>query len=411
MPRVAVLISAVSMLLLLGVFSASTPTSQFQCANGQIPILGGASFGTIIQNSLSTGLSLSAIGLLLSVMILAIAYMASHVIETSGIREWISTEYVEITKTLIIIAGIYFLLSMLGSIAILLTGSPASAGSSIQSSTINLLGVANSANSYLCNSQIDMAKYFSSVIGISQGIELLNSVNIDWIITVPVLAIVFGSGVAYLPISSSLLSVNPFNPGAVPYSSFFNDLLSFVILPVMYIISAEAALLPLLVSLGLVVLIPMGIVFRALPFTRPIGGTLIAIGIGLAIIFPAVLAIFNNSVISFIGGYQPPQSQNMCTTATSNWLTQVFIDLWCNLQQGPLASISEFGSGFGAGFYVISGNIYSAINYGLDVNVYFIVQFLLFILDLAITIPIVAAVASYLGGSLRLSLTKRLKLV
>lgn len=327
-------------------------------------------------------------------------YMISKLLPASGLGRWIDQEIYEAAKTAILIVGIYALLSLLGSVAVILSGQAPVASSA---GDFNML--ANGANSYLCQVQDNVANNFNFLIAISNGVGLLQSVKVYYALAIPTpWQLVYESVINFNPYAATLF----LNVKAIinnPFAYLLNELLVVISLPVIYIINLESFILPYMVILGLAILIPMGLVFRAFPFVRGIGGTLIAIGIGIAIIYPAVLVIFNQNVSNVVGPALL-QVPNATYASTGNWFFDGLIDLFNSI-------IGQVVSNLIAWYAVLTSmvNIFTMINVVMGYNIYVIIQFLLFILDLAITVPVVRAIATALGGSVRLGLGKRMKLV
>jgi len=178
------------------------------------------------------------------------------------------------------------------------------------------------------------------------------------------------------------------------------------------------------------VLIPIGIVFRAMPFTRGIGGTFIAIGIGASLIYPVLLVGFNAPISNYLSSITPPPSVTYSAPASSG-LGQIIITSITNSLTnfissffgGPLILSMLFGTptvanypglgqqmqngyrdGFFAGLYdPLTSNIVSILNVIIDQTIYMIMQLFLFIFDLIIGLAVVNQIAKLLGGTISLS--------
>ena len=88
----------------------------------------------------------------------------------------------------------------------------------------------------------------------------------------------------------------------------------------------------------------------------------------------------------------------------------LFVDASIDLLRNTLGQVFSQASAFAAVMQSLV-NIYGVINMILGYNIYMIIQFLLFVIDLMIVVPIVRSIAAALGGSVRLGLGKRMKLV
>jgi hypothetical protein len=191
-------------------------------------------------------------------------------------------------------------------------------------------------------------------------------------------------GTQFRPYTSDILTVTGLGGD---YQSVLNDAVNIVLVPVTTLVLAQYYLLPALVVIGLAFLIPLGLIFRAFPFLRGIGGTLIAIGIGLSLIYPTILVLLNLPVLQVVASLQASAGGG----SFSFW--------W----------ISAIANYFGAAI----GSL-SSIYYGLNmivVNVLFALsQFLLFALDLIIGYPITNGIAKALGGTIDLKVGGKLKI-
>ncbi len=367
------------------------PSASASCSTYTLPS------ATQLNNSINVGIELGILALTVSIDMIAIGYMLSKILPASGIVRWLDNEWVEVTKSALLLAGIYAVLSILGSFAVLLNGG--SVGSTYSQ---NIATLANSANTYLCSVQNNIQFSFGFLISLSNDIGILKSLTIDYAVPIPTPWVVYQAGITFKPYTSNLLfaglSVSPFD-------SLLTDLITVISVPVIYITTMEQFLLPYFIGLGLGILIPMGLIFRAFPFVRGIGGTMIAFGIGLAIIFPAVLSIFNQTVSNVLGSslliVQAPANWS-----STNWFFNVFLQSLNNFLNGLFTYVDTW-------IIALWGitSVYPALNAIIGFDIYLVIQFLLFILDLAIMFPIMDAIARALGGSIKLQYGKRLKLL
>lgn len=227
--------------------------------------------------------------------------------------------------------------------------------------------------------------YMSYLIGLSEATGFMGSLKVAYYIPIPTPGLAFTLGTNFVPYKNTLILNDISN--AKSYESILNDIITLIILPTYTIIGMEYYLLPMFVFTGLAFLIPMGIIFRALPFLRGIGGTFFGIGVGIAVVLPAIMLLVNLPVTTLISPYLITPSQ----TAT----TQPIFGI------NP-ASVSPFGNG-GQGFVdgILSfSTIYPALNGIVSMSAFIVVQFILFVLDLIITFPIIEAVAKSLGGTI-----------
>jgi hypothetical protein len=382
----SLIIFAATSLLLLGIANASpTNCATFSALNA-----------TIINNALNKGLALSLMALLFTINVYALGYIISRLVTSQSLKGIINAEYFELAKSAIIIVSIIFVLTLISNIAVILNGSVS--GSYVN----NIYSVASSANSYLCSTQTAINSGVTGIVGLSEGIAMIRSLTISYAVPIPLELGAFLFGIQFRPYTSSILESRA-GDAAFATNSFINDMIDIIVLPMLYIITFEMVLLPDLILLGLAVFIPIGLVFRTFPVFRPIGGMFIALGIGLAIIFPAVLALFNapvsNMIISASGSNISINAPTGCSSC--NWLFKAVYDFFSN----EVSYIKSLGIAFES-----INSIYPALNSLMYYNLYMLFQFLLFIFDLAIIIPIVSYIAEILGGKLTLGIGGKLKI-
>lgn len=386
----------------------------------------------------TTAISVSLLALIVSFDVIGLAYVIGRIFPTTNVRNWLGREYWEVTKSAILIAALFSILAIASGFGVLLTGG--SAGS-YSSNIQNLLG---SSESYLCtvNNQANyaIANIFPSILGISA----LKSIVISYPgfpvppVPLPGLAdlaeVVFRSGITFNPFSNFLYGVEFVYLGQ--NLSFFIDFILYLIIPVKVFFSTQIIILPGLMTLGLVVLIPTGLVMRALPFIRGIGGTLIAFGIGLAIIWPTLLVLLNAPISSYFCGVLSP---NFCNTnvgptaitcppgetltndvCTSTALAASSVCPSLTTAGGlfsiPCQAIINWLSGLAPNLFAIPlgsvDSIYPIFNLFLQYGMYLIIQlYILVIIDFMIVYALTDAVARMLGGTIRLSLGNKLRLV
>lgn len=394
-------------------------------------------------------LSVSLLALLVSFDVVAIGYILSKVFANQGFSGWVNNEFWEMAKTALLIVGIIAILSLLGSIASLiappqLVTQPQSAtyssslaslaigaceylngqyspGGYVSASTVpniprsvcapgdyiyeTACGDPTTATTQcsatpqgeLCGSGTNsyISGAFTYLLALGSDLGTLKNMTISAWVPIPpppaaeLSPVVFTFGFSMMPYQNRMLETN--SQFAPQYASIINDLFTYVAIPIMILMAMQYYMLPLVFTLGLVVVIPMGLVLRAFPFVRGIGGMLIALGIGMSLIYPSLLVMLNYPVTQAIqSGTAPTLGGSACN----------------NL-------ICDFVIGFaGAGNALESVNsIFPALNGVLYYGTYFLLQFVLFILDLAIAFPLVDNIAKLLGGSIRIQLGKKLKLV
>lgn len=428
--RIAALATAVLLLLLLPnishAFSTSVPSPVF-CQPGNNPI----------PNAVAsyTGLGIALIALTFSFDVIAIAFALSRIFPSLGIRNWLQNEYWEVTKSAIIIACVYSVITLVGNISYSLAPSAVTAGVA-QPGFANINGVVGGAEGYLCGVNSNLTNEFQELGIISSGTGFWSSVQVGFYIPSFGLGILtFGfldvfAGVSFLPFANWVIQTG--NYFITTYGSIVNDLVNFVLFPFTAFVIGVITLLPALAYLGLTFFIPMGVVFRSFPFVRGVGGTLIAIGICLALVIPSTFILFNYQVTTglaqnFAIVEQPPFMSNVQIPCPFTYLFQQF-----SLPE-PLSGIpSVLSTVTCIPFGAESSSINSEVNFGQSVfygavafqnnalwvymdkilryNFYVIIQMLLFVFDIIIIYPLTDNIARAMGGSIRLSLGGKLRL-
>ena len=251
---------------------------------------------SIATYNASDTIALALLALTVSFDVIAIAYIINKLFPSTGVRDWINTEYWEVAKTALLIVSIYAVLSVLGNVASLVAPqqlvNPIGSGPDFSASSVSgLYGLVNGACTYLNGETTFEGTTLNYLFGLGWSVGLIKNTQVTAVTKIPV------SVTPPIELDSGFLMNIYFNnmiatePGQSPYQSMLNDLLMIVAVPVTLITQVQLELLPILFTLGLGVLIPLGLLLRAFPFIRGIGGTFVAIGIGLSLIYPASLVL------------------------------------------------------------------------------------------------------------------------
>jgi hypothetical protein len=367
--------------------------------------------------SINVAISFSLFAILTSFFFIAVIYIINKVFPEARLGSFINNEYKEIVKSILIIIIIYGSLAFFSGVAVSLTG--ASVGT-FSTSLGNLL---YNSEVYLCGTNNILTTGTENLISVALADGLLKGLTISWgglpIPPVPLPGIgaflpVVKSGVEFNLLTNNIFQTD-FVSGTQFVTSVMNDIFNNVIFPAVNLITVQISILPIFEIIGLWFLIPLGLIFRALPFIRGIGGTLIALGIGIAIIWPATLVLFNIPVSNFFYGYlslhgETPTSAcsslGLLSTICSGLSEYSYFSPSIALTSSAVSSITPFSIALSS-----LSSIYPGLNYILQNTLYIILQvFILFIFDLIIAYTITENIAKTLGGSLDLSLTNRLKL-
>jgi hypothetical protein len=187
-------------------------------------------------------------------------------------------------------------------------------------------------------------------------------------------------------------------PNNGQYESFINDTINFLYLPVAIFILLLYYTIPSIIFIGMMVLVPLGIIFRAFPFLRGVGGTLFAFGVGLSIVLPMLIILINgpiSNMLSEVLEISPNPSQSLLSGIINALLT-------------PISSIVYLYNVLSYIPYTVS--IYPALNDIVPFFLFLFSQLLLLVIDMMIWYPLVDSIAKSLGGTIRLSLGGRLKI-
>ena len=431
------------MLLLLAavaaVFIATVATAQTIGTPATIQT-GGVQIGCIITGTMiSPGMCVLSsvpymmIGILLSFMVIALTYMIGNVINYSRMKDWYKTELWETIKSLLLVVIIMASLVLLSAVANALAGNQAiqPSGSFDQGAlNANLAGLYMTANSMYLYPQLENSyAAFDAMQGMAFGNSALQSLKVSYFLPLPiffpwppfVIIGAFKDGATANLFSSNYLS---FSTGSAAFS-ITNDLTTLIVVPMMMVFQVQYDMFFYIVALGLGVMIPIGIILRAIPMLRNLGGTAIALGIGMSLIYPGILVLFNLPISNYIYTFTLAQSQ--LPGSGCPFTTTLVCEMWNGFISivtpfNPLAvynpialldfgqfgttsaGISAWNTGFNLGLIspLASGSIYPSLNFIIDNMIGSVLQFVLVALDILIGLILANSVASMLGGTLRL---------
>jgi hypothetical protein len=360
----------------------------------------------------SAAISISLLALSLSFDVVAVGYMLSKIFPAAGIRNWLQNEYWEIAKSAMLIAGIYLAITFISSIALFIVpGSPAASASYVN----NIGTLYSESYTYLNTVCGNLVNIWNGVSTLGIAIGLYQGLSLSLYVPIPIPFVgAFLTGFSVTPIYTTYL-LESGNHILAQYESMLNDMIKFILFPTSLLTVGLMYNLYSIIEASLTMIIPLGLVFRAFPFSRNIGGTLIAIGIGAGIVYPAILVLFNYPLTQAISPYvyvapaPGPSSGNILPTSGNGFFldtgAQIIDDIF-KLTIGPIVNLAQY-AGIGANIF---NGVYYFYNYILNYGFYMILQFFIFAADLMILYPIVDSIARSLGGTLRLSLGHKLKL-
>jgi hypothetical protein len=460
---ILLLLASLMMLCTLNAAPSVTLSSLSQCQPGNIANNIGLGFKI---PAISIGISI--IALFISFDVIVIGYILSKLFPSAGISGWLGNEYWEFAKSVMLVAAIFSVVTLIGNIAVITAGNniPASGRAPLRAGTPTYIANADlltyGSEVYLCNTEGEieygvkhMVSLFLSFGFFKGGLNggggfgsdltsigsLFSTKNNNGIAGngaysglsfvfpgIPIPPVPLPAAFDFIPVFRTMVSFiifgNFFLQSDFIYHvqlvSVFNDALVFLETPAMLIFVGQIMLLPLLIRIGLLVLIPMGLIMRAFPFIRGIGGTLIAFGIGISIIWPSLLILLNAPVSVYFSNVLGAANMmptdlpvNSCSVSTSSLLNKVFTFFanGCSPPGTPSDPLLIVGVTTNLALQAIS-NPYPAMNFVIQNNLYIMLQtYFLFVLDAIIAFPLTDNIARMLGGTIRLQIGGKLKLV
>ena len=346
--------------------------------------------------------SVLALAFMLSFLVIAIGVIINRVVPGTKLNEWLKNEYWEMAKSAILIAGAISILVFAGNISLLLIGQQATGSYTLSGLNQILNTLSSSSGQALCSIYLDINNFGGaesifpeSPLGIIQGIATLKTINVGYWLPIPipgVAAFTFGSEFQ-LYNNPMLESVSASSIGQ--FESIVNDIINFLYFPVSSLIAFMYILMPLIVYIGIMVFVPLGIIFRAFPFLRPIGGTLFAFGVGLSIVFPLLITLINEPVTTIL--YNTLSQSPTTGNGVLNGIINVLL--------AAISTTYDFASAI-----PLTISIYPALNIYAPYFMFLFAELLLLLIDLMIWYPLVDSIAKSLGGTIRLELGGRLRI-
>ncbi len=403
---------------------------------------------------IGSAVPLALIGVLVSMMIGALVFMIGEVFNYQPLKGFYKRELWETLKSALIIAIIFSVLIIVSYVAVSFAGSAASTSSGPVQLTDNLAGLYTAVNTTYLQPQIhNSISTFGGLMGLSIGTDILKSFSVSVWFPIPIwlgpLGIV---GAVQSGAQASILQTNYIDSPSNSNSLSLISITTIYVTTVLVVFLFQSDLLYVIAAIGLGVLIPIGIIMRTFPFIRGIGGTLIALGIGISIVYPVLLLGLNLPVTNYIYGLTSTSGPG------SSSCPGIFPGLICSLWTGfnnivnavigvnagnvangatggvfggtgiialafgthAISSIPNAAVLGGAGFwtgllgpfggYGNGSGIFPALNFVIDNSLDQIVQFILFILDIIIGYATVNGIAGILGGKITLGIGKRFRL-
>ncbi|MDE1865509.1 MAG: hypothetical protein KGH94_02630 [Candidatus Micrarchaeota archaeon] len=380
-----------------------------------------------------------AIGILISFMVVAIVYMLGNVMNFGSMQNWYRAELWETIKTIIMVVVVISVLVILSAIANILVGAqytlPGQQGEVpgvATSLSTNLANLYNADSTFLAQQLNGSYQAYAAVLGLSTGVGVLQSLAVTMWVPLPLIppyvigSIQFGS-------SENLLNSNFITATGSQYS-ITQNIIGLVVIPMLITFQVLSTYFYQLMAIGLGILIPLGVIFRAFPLVRNIGGTFIATGIGISLVFPALLLIVNLPISNYIYAFTYSQTLNGNCPFTSGlicnlWLamttgingdilgpgvTGTIINGPLNIALGTVASNNaNVVSALDAGYYTgiatpLTYGIFPSLNLILANTLGMILQMILLGIDIMVGLIVTGAITHMLGGKVRLGFGSKL---
>ncbi|MDE1833158.1 MAG: hypothetical protein KGH58_01945 [Candidatus Micrarchaeota archaeon] len=410
---------------------------------------------TSISTCLAAAIPLSGVGIILSLTIVALAYMIGEVMNLQGLKGWYKTELWETAKSAMLVASMFSILVILSGIAAALAGTPASfqVGSSAPSSTgANIAGLYTTVlNSYITPELNVAYNAISGIIGLQSGVTTVKATSMTTWLPLPIpiplgpagvllMSLQFGSDAPFYVSTyiSGVNSVGAIDLGAT--NSFVINIEDFVMVPTLIALQIQQSMFYLIVYLGFGFFLPAGIIMRSIPFIRGIGGTMVAIGLTISIIYPAILLTVNLPITNYINSIfqnsapTPPSVGNcgmnfpndpthgLLPAVACGFLTAADTLILGGYSLAPggapvptalllgtaegAATSPAFYQGFSIGFTGSLNSIVPPLDF-VTYNTYdSVLQLILLVFDLIIAVIVAGSIATLLGGKLRLGVGK-----
>lgn len=441
--------------LIVLVLSALLPARAFSASDLQVHCIVNPSAAVDLGTCVSESIALSSIGLLLSLSIVALTFMVGEVLNMGNLKGWYRRELWETTKSALLVAVIYSLLVILGGMGAALAGGGQSAGTTLlggsafsgsclgsTSSPFSTSGTPLASNlatlynvatiSYIQPTLCYAYGAFAAILGLTTGVRTAKSVVLTTYFPLEIIpwppflffaALQFGSN-AYI-FQSTFLDAQVENPTF----SFLYLVLRTLILPILLMLQFQLDLLPALMAVGFGVFLPLGIILRGTPFLRPIGGTILAIAIGVTIVYPVVLVTLNLPITDYFVGLTAGSASapsEVCASGGIGCLLLGWIigpsmtlmgmpmqlaigSIWTNDLNIQLNTVNAAKTGFWD-YTLLLGHIFPALNLVDKYALLLVVQLVLTAIDILIGVATVQAIAKSLGGTLRLSVGRRFRI-
>jgi hypothetical protein len=368
---------------------------------------------------------LAFIGVLLSLVLVGVCFVIGEVIRLEGFKGWYKTELWETIKSVILILSIFFIIATIGTVATNLAGSYQQTGSCNFTVNTNaqerfetsLQGLYQTVFcSYIQPEMNQATMAFTNLLWYTEGLDILKSITVTSSVTfgtpqIPVLPgvtidISMTNGGTYPILKTDLLNTIDLLAYSVVYQT-----MNYVINPIATLFTVLYTEFPFIIEAGLAIFIPLGMIMRAIPFLRPLGATLIALGLGIAVVYPSILLLFNLPVSNYMYATLGLPVLSQQVTQPANQIQQIPANVPSQISSilNTVTTSSAFSwlktllttqASLSIGLFTPLVSYYPSINFLLTTELNPLVQLLLNVFDIIIFVVITSDIAKLLGGSL-----------
>ncbi|MCW6159737.1 MAG: hypothetical protein LVQ95_01450 [Candidatus Micrarchaeales archaeon] len=382
-----------------------------------------------ITNSLATGsfdscitsaIDLAIIAMLLSFAIIALAYILGEVFDFAVLKGWYKTETWEVTKTIFVVVIIYSVISIFSSLGTGLSNAP---GSSSPCPGQGIGTIYCFADNYLASQSTVTYAALGTMMGVSIGLQGVKSPTfmtyLPFVVPLPTRAGVFQLFSINAGSDENIFQSDVFETSIYAGSSFLKDTSNLLVIPMFIFVNAFYDVFYVIVFIGIGILIPIGIFFRAVPFLRGIGGMILALGIGTSLVLPMLLVVNSVLVNYFTPFYNTGSYNQLSSCGNLGFSLQGAAAAVCDTFQkffdsvfNPvgLAAAGQLGTpaynGYEAASSVLTSGGAPVVNVVMTYDMPVVFDFILLLLDLIVAWALLQGVARLLGGQLRLGIGK-----
>ncbi|MFH1447634.1 MAG: hypothetical protein ABIG39_02115 [Candidatus Micrarchaeota archaeon] len=263
----------------------------------------------------SSWITLALLAILISAFIVALAYMIAYLLSNQMLLAWAKSEFFQVIASAVIVGsimGVLFLMQQ--TIASEINAAGAASGV-----PFDLCDAATVSPSGIPNCHILLAHEYMQVMYDDAG-ELANSI----LVTNTVFTLLRGLSLGVELFAPPYFGINvvPLAGLGIPAETLTTALDA--VLKIMMVMKMQQLLLNYIESTLFPVLMIMGLVLRSFFFTRKLGGLLIAIAVGLYLVYPLIYVLAHNIWLNTI--YKDRALSTSYNTNIDSYLLFSYVD-------------------------------------------------------------------------------------